>query len=66
MYRKYCSELERPYPAREIVKKQHISHKAKMPACWEGVGGVHSTEEVMDNKTMTREGTLLHSCLQRG
>jgi hypothetical protein len=33
----------------------------KLITCKEGVGGVHSTDDVTDNKTVIREGTLLYS-----
>jgi len=32
-----------------------------MYTCKEGVGGVHTTDDITDNKTMMREGTLLYS-----
>jgi len=34
-----------------------------MITCKKGVGGVHTTEEVADNKTAMREGTLLYSSI---
>jgi len=66
MQRKYDLELERPYPARETVKRRHISRDVKLYFCWEGVRGVHSTDENADNKTAQREGALLHSSFWRG
>lgn len=42
-------------------KETHISQKMKLKVCREGVGGVHNTSDVADNKTVTREGTLLYS-----
>ncbi|WP_212377201.1 hypothetical protein [Alkaliphilus sp. B6464] len=33
----------------------------KLNACKEGVGGVHSTKDFTDNKTVNRKGTLLYS-----
>ncbi|XFO66544.1 hypothetical protein SPSIL_026980 [Sporomusa silvacetica DSM 10669] len=61
MYRKYSSELERPSPARETVRRKHISQTVKLLFCRKGVRGVHITDNAMDNKTIAREGTLLHS-----
>lgn len=48
------------------VKKLHISQKVKMYACKEGVGGVHTTNDIADNKTAIREGTLLYSSFGGG
>ncbi len=33
----------------------------KLNSCKEGVGGVHSTNDITDNKTVIREGALLYS-----
>jgi hypothetical protein len=33
----------------------------KLITCKEGVGGVHITIDITDNKTVIREGTLLYS-----
>ena len=57
----YGMKLERPYPARETVNGRHINRKGKLHNRRKGVRGVHSTDEVPDNKTGQREGTLLHS-----
>ncbi len=65
MYRKCGLELERPYPARETVRRRHISRDVKVLFGGEGVRGVHTTIEYPDNKTGWREGTLLHSSFWR-
>ena len=44
------------------VKKAHISQKMKLWSWQEGVRGEISTYEDMDNKTILREGSLLHLC----
>ena len=45
----------------QTVKKSHITDEVKLLTCKEGVGGVHSTDDITDNKTVMREGTLLYS-----
>jgi len=45
----------------KVVKRTHINRKGEIEDGRKGVRGVHSTEENMDNKTVSREGTLLHS-----
>jgi hypothetical protein len=49
----------------KAVKKLHISHRVKLQACREGVGGAHNTEDFADNKTANREGALLYSSFWR-
>lgn len=61
MYRKYGSELERPYPAQQSCKADSYKPEGEIDDGRKGVRGVHSTEENTDNKTVSREGTLLHS-----
>jgi hypothetical protein len=46
-------------------KEAAYKPRAKLRACKEGVGGVHSTRDFADNKTADREGTLLYSSFQR-
>jgi len=50
----------------KAVKKMHISRQVKLHTCREGVGGVCSTDNSTDNKTVDREGTLLYSSFQWG
>jgi len=60
MYEKCSSELERPYlPPKG--KEGAYKLNAKLYPWQKGVRGGNSTREDMDNKTILREGPLLHS-----